>query len=385
MKILILASWYPDDDKPLNGVFFKEQAEALKKSGLDVCVLNIHLDSIINLFNKKKNKRFSESNENSINVYRYKSYNFFPKMYKNYIRFYAYLLRKYIAKIEKKEGKIDLIHIHSAFDAGIAYSISDISIPYVITEHSSRYHRGIINKSEKEMLYKVFSEANKVIAVGRGLSEQIKIYCKNNVPIIIPNMVKILDDKNITLDKSKKRFRFFSLAFLNEYKGMDILIKAFSKNEELLNSIELFIGGDGPERKKLQELTEELGLTKNVFFLGELNREEVNYNIKNSDVFVLASRVETFGVVFIEAMVQGKPVIGTKTGGPDTFINNRVGLTVDIDDIDQLAESIDYMYQNYNDFDNEYIKDYCINNFSEDIVVDKIKAIYSEVIGERNV
>ena len=95
--------------------------------------------------------------------------------------------------------------------------------------------------------------------------------------------------------------------------------------------------------------------------------------------------METFGVVFIEAMVQGKPVIGTKTGGPDTFINNRVGLTVDIDDIDQLAESIDYMYQNYNDFDNEYIKDYCINNFSEDIVVDKIKAIYSEVIGERNV
>lgn len=385
MRILILASWYPDKENPLNGIFFKEQAEALKQNGLDVSVLNINLDSVVNLFRKKKKIGFSLKSENSINVYRYKSYNFFPKMYKLYIKFYSYLLRKYINKIEKNEGKIDLIHIHSAFDAGIAYSIANIGIPYVITEHSSRYHRNVINKSEKEMLSNVFTKASKIITVGKGLQEKISVYCNNEVPIIIPNMVKKIDTKNISLDKSKKKFRFFSLAFLNKYKGMDVLIKAFSKNKELFDSIELFIGGDGTEREALEELTKELGLTKNIFFLGELDREEVKYNMKNSDVFVLASRIETFGVVFIEAMIQGKPVIGTKTGGPDTFITDKVGLTVDIDDIDQLSMAINSIYKKYDRYDKEYIKNYCVNSFSEDVVVNKLQSIYNEVVGEINV
>lgn len=385
MRILILASWYPDESKPLNGIFFKEQAEALKKNGLDVSVLNIKLDSIMNLFRKKEKSGFTLKNENSINVYRYKSYNFFPKMYKIYVKFYSYLLKKYIKRIEKREGKIDLIHIHSAFDAGIAYSISNIGIPYVITEHSSRYHRGIINKSEKVMLPKVFTEASKIITVGKGLKEKIGVYCADKTPIIIPNMVKKIDIKNIRLDENKKKFRFFSLAFLNKYKGMDVLIKAFSKNKELFDSIELFIGGDGPEREALENLSKELDLTKNIFFLGELNREEVKYYMKNSDVFVLASRVETFGVVFIEAMIQGKPVIGTKTGGPDTFITDKVGLTVEVDNIDELAMAINDIYKKYNSYDKEYIKNYCVDSFSEDIVVNKLKAVYYEVVGETNV
>ena len=119
--------------------------------------------------------------------------------------------------------------------------------------------------------------------------------------------------------------------------------------------------------------------------MGQLNREEVKYNMKNCDAFILASRVETFGIVYIEAMIQGKPVIGTKTGGPDTFINNNVGITVDIDDIDQLAKAIEYMYKNYNQFSSDYIKEYCIGTFSEEVVVNKLKEVYREVMGDTNV
>lgn len=385
MKILILASWYPDNEKPLNGIFFKEQAEALKKNGVDVCVLNIHLDSIVNLFKGKKKIGFTKSKENSMNVYRYKGYNFFPRMYKSYIKFYAFLLNKYINKIQEKEGKFDLIHIHSAFDAGIAYSISNINIPYVITEHSSRYDRKIINKREEEMLYRAFSKAKKVIAVGTGLSKQIEKYCRNNMPIVIPNMVKMINCDNISINKSKDKFRFFSLAFLNKYKGMDLLIEAFAKNKDIMDSIELVIGGNGPEKNNLEELTKKLNLEDKITFLGELSREEVNYNIKNSDAFILASRVETFGVVFIEAMAQGKPVIGTKTGGPDTFINDNIGLKVDINDVYGLAKAINYMYKNYNKYDKNYIEKYCRDNFSEKIIVDKLNSIYEEVLGDSNV
>lgn len=382
MRVLVLASWYPSEKKPLNGIFFKEQAEALKKYGLDIVVLNIELTSIMNIIRKSPQIGLSINNENNINVYRYKSYNFFPKLYSFYIKYYSHLIRKCIKKIESKEGKIDIIHIHSAFDGGIAYSKSRVNIPYVITEHSSRYHRGIINSSENKLLYDAFSKASKVIAVSKGLEEKIKCYCSNEIsPIIVPNLVKISENE-IKLDLNKKKFRFFSLAFLNTYKGMDILINAFRINKDLLDSVELFIGGDGPEKENLIELIRENKLENNIFLLGELSREEVAVNMKNCNAFVLASRVETFGIVFIEAMSQGKPVIGTKTGGPDTFINEQVGITVDIDDTEGLAKAIRDIYYNYTKYDSDYIKEYCLNTFSEEKISEQLYKIYNEVIGE---
>lgn len=382
MRVLVLASWYPSEKKPLNGIFFKEQAEALKKYGLDIVVLNIELTSIMNIIRKSPQIGLSINNENNINVYRYKSYNFFPKLYSFYIKYYSHLIRKCIKKIESKEGKIDIIHIHSAFDGGIAYSKSRVNIPYVITEHSSRYHRGIINSSENKLLYDAFSKASKVIAVSKGLEEKIKCYCSNEIsPVIVPNLVKISENE-IKLDLNKKKFRFFSLAFLNTYKGMDILINAFRINKDLLDSVELFIGGDGPEKENLIELIRENKLENNIFLLGELSREEVAVNMKNCNAFVLASRVETFGIVFIEAMSQGKPVIGTKTGGPDTFINEQVGITVDIDDTEGLAKAIRDIYYNYTKYDSDYIKEYCLNTFSEEKISEQLYKIYNEVIGE---
>lgn len=385
MRLLVLASWYPSKEKPLNGIFFKEQSEALKKYGLDVVVLNIELTSILNITKKMPQLGLSIKNENDINVYRYKSFNFFPKLYKFYIKYYSYLIRKLIRKIEKQEGKIDIVHIHSAFDAGIAYAKSKVNIPYIITEHSSRYHRGIINNTERKFLYNTFSKSKKVIAVGKGLAETIKVYCDSkNLPIIVPNLVKV-NNNNIEIDLDKKKFRFFSLAFLNTYKGMDVLINSFKLNYDLLGSIELIIGGDGPEKENLKALIKENGLESNISLIGELSREEVEFNMKNCDAFVLSSRVETFGIVFIEAMLQGKPVIGTKTGGPDTFINEKVGISVEIDDVNGLANAIRNLYLNYSKYDSNYIREYCLNKFSEDQVAEQLYKIYNEVIGGVNV
>ena len=161
---------------------------------------------------------------------------------------------------------------------------------------------------------------------------------------------------------------------------MDVLIKSFAKNNVLLRECELYIGGNGEELENLKQLSKDLGVERNIKFLGELNREEVNYYMKNSDAFVLASRVETFGIVFIEAMYQGKPVIGTRTGGPDTFINNEVGLTVEVDNIDELSEAMSYIYNNYKQYDNKVIKKYCIDTFSEKVIVEKLNKVYKEVL-----
>lgn len=380
MRELILASWYPSKEKPLNGIFFKEQGESLKRHGIDVIVLNIEMVPIRRFGKVKFEKGLTVSEENGIKVYRYKTYNYFPGMYDLYIRYYESILKKVIKRIEVEQGKIDIVHIHSAFDAGIAYGHSGIKIPYVITEHSSRYQRKVINRSEEKLLKYAFINADRIIAVSNGLRSAIEKYAGGKTIDVIPNMVNVKTE-GIAVDNSKNKFRFFSLAFLNSYKGMDLIIEAFNNNRQLFKDVELYIGGDGPEYNNLLKLIKEKGLEDNIFLLGMLDREKVYYNMKNCDAFVLPSRVETFGIVFIEAMSYGKPVIGSRTGGPDTFINESCGKVIDIDDIQGLTEAMKEVYLNYDKYDGEYIKQYCQDNFSEDVVVKRLEEIYNDIIG----
>ena len=84
MKILLLPSWYPDDEKQLNGIFFKEQAEALVKENIEVDILSIKIKDIRNINFKKKLKSLKITNENGVKGYRYNTYNYFLNC-KNFI------------------------------------------------------------------------------------------------------------------------------------------------------------------------------------------------------------------------------------------------------------------------------------------------------------
>lgn len=91
----------------------------------------------------------------------------------------------------------------------------------------------------------------------------------------------------------------------------------FARVLEQYPDLLLEIGGDGPEKTKLEELVTKLGINKNIKFLGQLTRDEVKNKMnEESSAFVLSSEYETFGVVVVEALALGKPVIATKCGGP---------------------------------------------------------------------
>lgn len=377
MKVLLIPSWYPDDKNPINGIFFKEQGEALSKRGIEVIVLTINLISLSE-FGKRKDLGLKISDENGLKVYRYTNYNFFPRMTELYLRFYGFIMNKLVKKIEKEEIGIKLVHIHSALDAGIAYYFSRLNIPYVLTEHSTKYDRNLVKKSESKYLYKVFEGAKKVVVVGNGLREAISKYIDKDRVVIIPNMVSI-EKKEQEVDFNKKGFRFFSLGLLNRKKGMDLLIEAFNKNRDKLNQCELYIGGDGEERENLQKLIEEYGLNNNIKLIGKLSREEVAYHMSNCDCFVLASRFETFGIVYLEAMLYGKPVIATQTGGPDTFVNDENGILVPVDDTELLGDAIVRIVHEINHYDSKQISSYCNENFGEEAVCKKIINLYKDI------
>ena len=384
MKILLLPSWYPDDEKQLNGIFFKEQAEALVKENIEVIVLSINIKDIRNINFKKKLNSLKITNENGVKVYRYNTYNYFPKLQELYLKYYSKLVEKFINEIIINEGNIDLIHIHSALDMGIAYVKSKINFPYVITEHSTKYSRNIINKIQKKYLPLVFNKAEKVISVGKGLKEEIDKYAGNKKVDIIPNLVN-MPKKNISKELIKKgKFRFFSLGLLTYKKGMDLLIEAYNLGKNELKDVELLIGGDGEERDNIQALIDKYELNDRVFLLGQLNREEVAKNMMECDSFILASRFETFGIVYIEAMNYGKPVIATKTGGPDTFLNEKCGILVENENIEEIKKAMIKMKDTYDEYDKKYISEFCENNFSEKVIAQRLISLYEEVINNGN-
>lgn len=381
MRVLLLPSWYPSDKKPLNGIFFKEQAEALKNQGIEVVVLSINIENIKSIIKERKLNKLEVKNENGIIVYRYNTYNYFPKMQELYLKYYSMILTKLVRNIEREQGKFDIVHIHSALDMGIAYSISKLDIPYVITEHSSKYFTNRINKVQDKYLSNVFENAKKVISVGEGLKEKLFKYCNSSKVEIIPNLVKLpyIEDSNSNRN-NKDKITFFSLGFLTYVKGMDLLIEAYNLGKNELKDVQLIIGGNGEEYSKLKLLIEKYNLKDNIILLGELNREEVSRNMMSCDAFILTSRHETFGIVFIEAMNYGKPIVVANNGGLDSFINEKCGIIVEKNNIQKIKDAMIDMKNSYNRYDSNYIKNFCVENFSEEVIANKLIDIYRKVI-----
>lgn len=379
MNILVLPSWYPSQNKPLNGIFFKEQVEALKRnlSELDkIFVLAYEEYSLLNLFPFLRATKSEFIEENNVCTYRYSYLKLIPKFHYLFFRFASFLLKNKINKINKTT-KIDIIHIHSALNAGIYYYLSGLDIPYIITEHHSAFSRKKISKIQEKYLANTFNNAYRVIAVSNGLRKDIRKYTNNDISVVY-NLVNInfqtnLKQKEISKNTQKMYFSFFSLGLDSYKKGLDILIKAFLliKND----NVSLTIAGlSDKEKNELSILFKSTKIT----LLGRLTREEVFEYMDNCNCFILPSRYETFGIVFAEAMFLGKPVICSKTGGPDSFVTKEVGLCVPIEDINATYIAMEEMIKNYDKYDKQKIISYALSNFGEKSICKKIIALYKE-------
>jgi len=149
-----------------------------------------------------------------------------------------------------------------------------------------------------------------------------KILGKDSTKFVIPSGIseKSINDDRIT---KKNNTSYITVSNLIKRKNIDIAIRAFSKMENK-NNITLTIIGDGEERLRLQNLVNELNLSKNIIFLGHLSREKVLLELDKHDFFILPSINETFGVVYLEAMARSCIPIGIKNEGIDGVIQNGI-------------------------------------------------------------
>lgn len=386
IHVLILPSWYPLMKDEIGGSFFREQAIALNDKGHNVGLIYPY-DMTIKSYIKKLllNHKYPEYEiDSGVSTYR-SNYKVLPTRKKNlnekYLATGLQLFNKYI----NENGKPDILHVHSIFDAGfLAEEIKRLfNIPYVITEHSTAYSRELLNKDDLIKARSVVDNSSYCIAVSNEFAKLLNKYIGLSVWNYIPNIV----NKNFINSELKYKelndgeiFKFINICLLHKKKNIDLLINAFYILSMELDNIILDIGGSGPDKKRLINLVNKLGIQNKVNFLGNLSRESVLKNIKDSDCFVLSSNYETFGVVLVEALALGVPVIATKCGGPESIINDESGYLVEKNSPLSMANKMMDVYKNKKGFNKKAIRQYCIDNFSEETIVKRIEDVYKNIL-----
>ncbi len=390
MKVLVIPSWYP-----VYGNFFLDQSVAVAKKGIKVDILVNDLTSLkefsINRF--ISNFKINVTHHNNIRIIR-SIYWKIPKSERLNIKLWTKKTTRLFKIYLNRYGRPDLIHLHSVMWAGYAASLicRKYNIPYIITEHRSRfvynniYAKSIIKNYYIKYIRLALEYSSFIITVSKSMINtltEINPSVKNRIAAI-PNMT----DTNFFVSRGKAKqtrpFILLSIGLFEEAKGMDILLKAFELFSGKYRDSYLRIAGDGSQRSELYNLACNLGIIDKVKFLGKISQDKLLEEYQSANVFVLASRFEAFGVVFIEALSAGLPVIGTRSGGPEEIINEENGFLVDINNVDQLANAMEMLYKNYSKYDPELIRKYAINNYSEDIIADRIIEKYNYVIGSSN-
>ena len=379
MHILLLTVSYKSTFNPLSAPFFRDQALALKNNGCKVgvlCPLPVSLKSIW------KNKLFSFNEESYVDEGITTLVAPFPSLPKTPNRARRIRLKKgkqLFKKYVNENGKPDIIHVHS-FSAGeLAIWIKDkYNIPYVVTEHSTGFARDIYNASFVELAKSVFQNSAFNIAVSvqfcQLLSQKFSLDFR-----YVPNVV---DTSFFDLDKRNKKndcYTFLNVAFLDKKKNHKGMIKSFAEHFKGKKA-KLLIAGDGPEANILMNYSRSLGVENQIELLGRKTRQDVRLLMQKADCFVLSSFHETFGVVLIEAMSCGTPVLSTKCGGPESIVtNDEVGI---LSDFDSFGENMALIYsKKYNP---DTIRKYAVDHFSESVIAEKLIKIYNDELNSIN-
>lgn len=369
---ILEVSWgCPSDKWPINGLFQFDQAKAISDSGKRVVFLALDLRSI-RRWRKWGLNKFSK---NGIDVYEYNlPLGGFKPLIKYAVQDYAF--RCSIKTIVKELGHPSCVHIHCCQQA---ISVSDYclanSIPYIITEHITPLNESeAIEKRKKETL----ERAKQLICVSNALAKDMKnTYGVDSV--VIPNIVDLTEFKYTPKQKTDT-FKFLSAASVNYGKGFDVLIKAYAKFLEDVKGLSttdykdthLTIMGDGPELANIKELANSLGVSDKITFTGSYIRSDFAKELAKSNCFVLPSRSETFGIVYIEALATGTPVIATRCGGPEDFVNDENGMLVDVNDYVFFALAMQKMISITGFLEMKKSAEKCKKKFSSEIVAEQI-------------
>jgi len=353
MNILLITPSYPNVGNPTEGIFIEQHAIALSNLGhlITVVVCKPWIPSTIAKLLKQYNSlshlpKFA--NINNIDIY-FARYLHIPKYHfisTTIMSCYDAIIRSLTS--DKIKRSFDFIQIHGTWPTGLAAPMisKSLSCPYIVTAHIQDDPR-LFNSRNIELYYKMFEKAYAIVAVGTPIVNHFNRLIKllKTKIITIHNGVDIDFITNATINipaNYQEWGRIVTVANLWPLKGIDLVLQALGNlKDQGIEWLDYTIVGEGPEKQSLKSLAKDLKISNRVRFLGRLNHNETLKEIARADIFCMPSWQEAFGVVYLEAMALGKPVIGCfGQGSEDIFKHEREGLLVKPKDADGLADAL---------------------------------------------
>ncbi|MDY6072801.1 MAG: glycosyltransferase [Eubacteriales bacterium] len=366
MKIFIITPVFPNSINNRSGSFVLEQAEILMNMGHEVIVLDAGEYSYKHwLDNSLYNAHFYTIDK--INVIALHTHGLMrTRLSRLYVNLYSKKL-KYIFNLAiKKYGNPDVIYAHFTFPSGFAACVlgNKFNIPVVVLEHGTLFLNKINNHITSLLIY-TLKNSYKYFAVSPELVESLNKKSDNIGDIKILNNV-INNSYSYYPRVKKENFVFFSAGNFYSHKGFVELINAFKIAFKDQQTIKLRIAGNGPE---LENIKKAINNDNRIELIGVLNREEMIDEYKNCDAFALASKLETFGMVYREALAIGRPVISYDNVGIKYLWSDKYGYIAKSEN--ELVECFESMYKSIDKFDNKFISRNILNDFGESNFINK--------------
>ena len=382
IKVLFISQWYPHRYDPMFGLFVQKHAEAASIYA-NVATLYVHPDTTIT---KPEVQITSEKGFQEIRIYFPAGGNSFMASVRkqlNYLKAY----RQGFGILRESWGMPDVIHSNVLTRTGVISLIFKClhKTPYVITEHWTRYltdsysYTGFFRKCITQIVVKN-SEA--MLPVSETLKNALLANNLQNPNYIIVN--NVVDDCFFDiyplLNRTKKRIIHIS-CFKQQQKNIKGLLRSVSALSNKRDDFELVLIGTGIDFDEIQDYANSLNFKSvAVQFLGEKTSIEVAEYLYNSDFFVLFSNYETAGVVIAESLVCGKPVLSTYVGAVPEYINKNNGLIIPIGDEKALLNGMDYLLDNFMNYNSEEIISEAKSKFSYKKVGYELNEIYKKAL-----
>ncbi|HYV91239.1 MAG TPA: glycosyltransferase [Chitinophagales bacterium] len=379
-KVLFITRWYPNRVDKLDGNFIENHARAVAMF-CDLAILHVCADPSMSdkVFDWEMKQEFGFT---VVNVW-YRNNDVSKRGLGRVRKFFRYLKATRIGwrLIRESFGLPEVNHVHIFTRPAMPafYLKWRHRIPFIITEHSSHfvYDLPVLFPPLKWFTQFTARSARYVTVVSKTLQRAMEDFGFHGNYTIVPNVVFVSGDG--VMKSSDSVIRIVAIGGLTDArKNIAGLIEVFARAQ--LPRAQLHIVRPVPD-SLLQAKAEESGLLNQTIFFHENLSNDAVYSLLNDCSFLVVNSLsETFSMAAAEALACGKPVVSTRCGGPEEFINDERGKLIDANDPDQLCKALVWMCDHYREFDPKKLKAFVRENYSSEVVGKKFLQLYEDVL-----